>query len=169
MKSIIVAAVLGLAAMPASAQQTGTQQQGSGKQAQSSMDAKSAPAQMKLRQSLEQAGFKDVKIVDAAYMVHARTSDGTFATLYIDPPAAPSGTTGARAGAPLAMTKAQLKSSLEKAGFKEVNIVDAAYQVNAQTSDGGRATMYIDPTGGSAQGSSPSAQGSSPTGSNPKK
>lgn len=48
----------------------------------------------KIQQDLHKAGFKDVSIVDAAYLVHARTSDGNFALMLIDPPGSPSATTG---------------------------------------------------------------------------
>jgi hypothetical protein len=63
------------------------------------------------------------------------------------------------------MTEAQLRASLEKAGFKDVKIVDSAYVVNAQTADGGRATMYVDPSADAPV----SGQGKgSPSGAAPK-
>lgn len=168
MRSIVAAAVLAMAALPASAQQSGTQPPQSGAQQQSSAQSgvKSTAAQTQLRQSLEQAGFKNVKIVDAAYMVRARTADGNMAVMYIDPPAVGSGTTGSGAsGPPKAMTAVQLRTSLEKAGFKEVKVVDSAYLVNAQTNDGGHATMYIDPSADAArapkQGGGSGASGAS--------
>jgi len=161
MRSIAVAAaLLAMAALPPSAQQSGTQSPQAGAQQQSSKQSgnKSAAEQTKVRQSLEQAGFKDVKIMDAAYMVHARTASGEMAVLYIDPPSVASGTTGSgSAGSTKAMTAAQLRTSLEKAGFKDVKIVDSTYLVTAQTSDGGRARMYIDP---SADATHKSGQGS---------
>lgn len=39
-----------------------------------------------LRNSLAQSGFKDVSVVDAAYLVHARTKDGDFVLMMINPP-----------------------------------------------------------------------------------
>jgi hypothetical protein len=90
------------AAVPAIAQQTGAQPSGSQQDAQaqngqrSSAAKISAMSQQKLRQSLQNAGFKDIKIVDAAYVVHARTQDGNFVVMYIDPPTSVTGqgTTG---------------------------------------------------------------------------
>lgn len=40
----------------------------------------------KLRESLEKAGFKDIAILDAAYLVHARNSDGDLIVMTINPP-----------------------------------------------------------------------------------
>lgn len=40
----------------------------------------------KLRGSLEKAGFKDIRILDAAYLVHARNSDGDLIVMTINPP-----------------------------------------------------------------------------------
>jgi hypothetical protein len=158
MRNVAIAAVLAMAIAPAAAQQSGTaQKSGTAQQAPSSMQTTqpSAAAQAKLRDSLQQAGFKDIKIVDAAYVVHARTSDGNIAVMYIDPPSASVGTTGtATSGESAAnksqqqakaMTQTKVRESLEKAGFKEVKIVDAAYLVNASTSDGSKAIMYINP------------------------
>jgi hypothetical protein len=39
-----------------------------------------------LRTSLKDAGFKDVRIVDATYLIHARTSDGNFVIMTVNPP-----------------------------------------------------------------------------------
>lgn len=147
MRSLIVMAALALTVLPASAQQSQSQQGTTQQQSSAQTATKSAATQTQLRQSLEQAGFKSVKIVDAAYMVHARTAGGEMAVMYVDPPAVASGTTGSNAsGTMKPMTAAQLRTSLEKAGFKDVKVVDSAFLVNAQTSDGGSATMYIDPT-----------------------
>lgn len=57
----------------------------------SDMAKKSQPTAMtqdKLKQSLEKAGFTNVRVVDATYMVHARSSDGDNVIMYIDPPSA---------------------------------------------------------------------------------
>jgi hypothetical protein len=47
--------------------------------------------QTKLRESLQKAGFEDIKIVDATYLVDARTSDGSRALMHINPASATSG------------------------------------------------------------------------------
>jgi hypothetical protein len=51
----------------------------------------------KLRESLEKAGFKDIQVLDAAYLVHARNSDGDLIVMTINPPtiAAATGVSGA--------------------------------------------------------------------------
>ena len=50
----------------------------------------------KLRESLEKAGFKDIQVLDAAYLVHARNSDGDMIVMTINPPtnAAATGVSG---------------------------------------------------------------------------
>lgn len=47
----------------------------------------------KLRESLEKAGFKQIKILDAAYLVHARNSDGDMIVMTINPPTIAAATT----------------------------------------------------------------------------
>jgi hypothetical protein len=47
-----------------------------------------AMSQQQLRQQLTQAGFRDVQIVDAAYLVQARTQDGNTVLMMINPPSA---------------------------------------------------------------------------------
>ncbi len=42
-------------------------------------------SQDNMRKSLEQAGFEQIQILDAAYLVHAHTSDGLPVTMWIDP------------------------------------------------------------------------------------
>jgi hypothetical protein len=173
MRTATLAAVLALAAAPASAQPPDSKRAASPTATQPSPSSgtagqQSTAAQVKLRQSLEQAGFKQVQIVDAAYLVHARTSDGNRAIMYIDPPsmAVGFGTTGSTTGADKpqrqAMTQSKLRGSLEKAGFEKVKIVDAAYLVKADTGDGGQALMYINPPpapGRSGQSGSPATPG----------
>lgn len=55
-----------------------------------------AMTQAKLREALQQAGFSEIRILDAAYLVHAKTQDGDVVVLTINPPsmAALSGQTG---------------------------------------------------------------------------
>lgn len=90
MRSILAMAALALAGMPASAQQSGSQsQQGRAQSAWSStvrgqviLDTSAVAS---IRALLEKAGFKDVKVVDSAFLVNAQTSDGGNARMYIDP------------------------------------------------------------------------------------
>lgn len=77
--------------------------QASASQATASQSAESsAMAQGKVRDQLAQAGFKQVEILDASYLVRAQTADGNTVLMVIDPPlGATSGTsdsTGAAAG-----------------------------------------------------------------------
>ncbi len=50
-----------------------------------SMEAK-AMTQAKVTKSLQNAGFTDIRVVDATYLIHAKTSDGNNVVIYIDPP-----------------------------------------------------------------------------------
>lgn len=40
----------------------------------------------KVKQSLQQAGFKDVKVLDESFLVSAQTADGTSVVMVINPP-----------------------------------------------------------------------------------
>jgi hypothetical protein len=66
-------------------------------------------------------------------------------------PGAKGGTSGAQNGASgaqqewQAMSQAQLRDSLEKAGYKNIRIVDAAYVVQAVGPTGDQVVMYINP------------------------
>ena len=106
MKAWAIAAAILALSLPAAAQQSGAQQKDSnsaqaGTQASGQQQQVKAMSQQKLRESLQKAGFQDINIVDAAYVVHARTNDGQMVVMYIDPPSAMRGgaTTGA-AGSP---------------------------------------------------------------------
>lgn len=106
------AAALGLAfASPASAQSTpgaggassgGSQASGSkasGSQASAGQQTQAQTmSQDKLRQQLTKAGFRDVKILDAAYLVQAQTEDGNDVMMMINPPASGIQTSGAMGG-----------------------------------------------------------------------
>ncbi|MDC7785059.1 hypothetical protein PQJ75_02195 [Rhodoplanes sp. TEM] len=89
----IAAAILALGMVPAAAQsgsqssgsQSGTQKNAAG---QSQNQRVGAMSQDKLRKTLQQSGFQDITIVDAAYIVHAKTSDGDMVVMYINPPSA---------------------------------------------------------------------------------
>jgi hypothetical protein len=106
MKAWATAAAILALSVPAAAQQSSAQQKGSssaqagtqtGTQSSGQQQQVKAMSQQKLRDSLQKAGFQDIKIVDAAYVVHARTSEGQMVVMYIDPPSAMrgAGTTGA--------------------------------------------------------------------------
>ncbi len=72
-----------------------TQQQ----QIQQQQAVRTAPlTQEKLRQQMTQAGFQDVRILDAAYLVQARTAEGDTVLMMINPPA---GFAGGAAGSPM--------------------------------------------------------------------
>jgi hypothetical protein len=49
-------------------------------------------------------------------------------------------------------SREQLRQSLEKAGFKDVTIVNEAYVVNAKTSDGPQVVLFVSPSASSARG-----------------
>jgi hypothetical protein len=59
-------------------------------------------------------------------------------------PGAKSGASGAQQDWQ-AMSQAQLRGSLEKAGYKNIRIVDAAYVVQAVGPTGDQVVMYINP------------------------
>jgi hypothetical protein len=125
--------------------------------------ARSAKA---VEDSLRQAGLQDLKIMDSAYLVSAKTKGGEQVTLFIDPPnagshsnSASSQSTGTGAGSSSqAMTgQEKVKKTLQEAGFTDVAVLDAAYLVSGKTSAGDHVTMMVDP--GTATGSvSPSGK-----------
>lgn len=49
-------------------------------------DSGSAMAQSKVRDQLTKAGFQNVEILDASYLVRAQTEDGNTVLMVIDPP-----------------------------------------------------------------------------------
>jgi hypothetical protein len=57
-----------------------------------------AMSQQQLRRQLEQAGFRDIQILDAAYLVQARTQDGNTVFMTINPPGPGSQTSGMSSG-----------------------------------------------------------------------
>jgi hypothetical protein len=100
MRMTALVSILVLAAVPAIAQDAGSTGKIEGQKPamsplQPQMSTVSPPAQQKLRESLERAGFTDIQIVDA---IHARTSDGNLVVMYVNPPSvdAKSATTGER-------------------------------------------------------------------------
>lgn len=104
MRTLSLAAIFALAAIPVSAQQADQQknqspveqmeqqsrqvQTPSERQNQQPGAQSSAMSQQKLRSALEAAGFTQISIIDSAYLVRAQTEDGNNVVLYIDPPAA---------------------------------------------------------------------------------
>ncbi|CCF22208.1 exported protein of unknown function (plasmid) [Pseudorhizobium banfieldiae] len=52
----------------------------------SQSDSGSAMAQSKVRDQLTKAGFQNVEILDASYLVRAQTEDGNTVLMVIDPP-----------------------------------------------------------------------------------
>lgn len=66
--------------------QSGTQQSASDDTSSKDREKVMAMSMDTLRNSLKQAGFRDVRIVDATYLVHAITSDGTFVIMTVNPP-----------------------------------------------------------------------------------
>jgi hypothetical protein len=93
---------------PASSGAAASQQQATGG-SQGGADRMRAMSQDKLRQVLSQAGFQDIRVVDAAYIIQARTQDGDTVMMFLNPPSvdatastSPSqgaGTTGSPSGA----------------------------------------------------------------------
>lgn len=65
-------------------QQYGSQQFGSSGQVH-------AMSQQALKSALERAGFTQIQVLDAAYLVHARTADGQVVVMTINPPSMVSG------------------------------------------------------------------------------
>ena len=80
-----------LAAAPAFAQSSNQSgQQGKSASGQQSQQIQ-AMNQEKLRSNLEKAGFSNVTVLDAAYLVQADTSDGNQVMMLINPPSGGSG------------------------------------------------------------------------------
>ena len=93
-------AAIGLLATPALAQSS-NQAGSSQKQGQSSASSQQSPkiqamSQDRLQKSLEQAGFKNVTVVDATYLVEAQSPHGDRVMMLIDPP--PAGMASASGG-----------------------------------------------------------------------
>jgi hypothetical protein len=89
---------------------TSSQNQGqSGSQNQSAQSQHMAMTQEKLRKSLQDAGFKSIRVMDAAYLVQAQTQDGDNVLMYINPPSAGGATasTSGQSGNPSGSSKTQ--------------------------------------------------------------
>jgi hypothetical protein len=94
MRALSLAAVVALAAAPAIAQDAvkNPQQKPATSAVKPQMSTVSPQtstvsreAQEKLREALQRAGFRDIRIVDATYVIHARTQDGNFVVMYVNP------------------------------------------------------------------------------------
>ncbi|SMF23536.1 hypothetical protein SAMN02982917_1156 [Azospirillum oryzae] len=104
MRIAMLIPVIGLAltaGTPAFAQSSTGQQSGqkSGSTAATQTHSQiQAMTQDKLRKQLEQAGFKNVTIIDAAYLVQAQTQDGNQVFMTINPPSQMSGSSSSSSG-----------------------------------------------------------------------
>jgi hypothetical protein len=153
---------LGLTGL-AHAEQSGASAAGASSQAASTGSAAAGqPAKGvdKLTQSLKQAGFQGVQILDAAFLVRAKTADGAPVVMSINPPASAAGAAagasqtqagGQAGGQQAAAAQQKLVQALKQSGFQEVEVVDAAYLVQAKSADGVPVTMMIDPPAGRSQ------------------
>ncbi len=177
MRAILVPALtLGLsvsAAAFAQSQASGAQQSGS-----QSSQLTSTRSYKEVEDALKQAGIQNVRTLNAAYLVSAVTKNGEQVTFVVDPPipgaAAASGNSGQQSassgqqagssGQPMTIRgQQQVRDSLTKAGFTNVQFLDAAYLAVGKTENGDMITMMIDPsaktgaTGASASGAQPNA------------
>ena len=89
MRTVLLSSVaaLGLLATPVLAQSSDQQQGQSGKSPQQQDAQVHAMSQQKLQKSLQQAGFKNITVVDATYLVSAQSPNGDRVMMLIDPPA----------------------------------------------------------------------------------
>ncbi|MGK9287025.1 hypothetical protein CN934_28135 [Ensifer sp. MMN_5] len=87
MKALMLSLAMTAFALPAFAQSSDTQ-------AQSGTDQTSPANAQKLKDDLSKAGFKQVEILDATYLVRAETEQGNRVLMLIDPPADMGQTTG---------------------------------------------------------------------------
>jgi hypothetical protein len=91
--TLTCASVLALAASPVLAQsssKSGQQQNNAGTGSQTA----TAMTQQKLQDDLKKAGFTNISVLDAAYLVQADTSDGNEVMMLINPPAGSAGSSG---------------------------------------------------------------------------
>ena len=58
----------------------------------------SAASQEKVREQLAEAGFQQVEILDASYLVRAQTEEGNTVLMVIDPPMGGMGSGGSTSG-----------------------------------------------------------------------
>ncbi|MGR0187757.1 hypothetical protein [Azospirillum aestuarii] len=108
--------------------------------------------------ALKQAGIQDVQTLNAAYLVSAVTKQGEQVTFVVDPPPA-TGSSASNSGGQQSGNQSgsgnqqaslrgqqQVRDDLTKAGFTNVQILDATYLAMGKTKNGDKITMMIDPT-----------------------
>lgn len=169
MRAVFIPAIVLAMSVPAAALAQGQQsggQQSSGQQSSSQGSQKAQAASTRsykeVESSLKQAGIQDVKTLNAAYLVSAVTKDGEHVTFVIDPPgsATPASGGSQQSGGQDSAKQAalrgqqQVRDDLTKAGFKSVQILDAAYLATGKTKNGDEITMMIDPTATTASSGS---------------
>lgn len=162
--------------------------QSSGSQSPQQMSTRSYK---EVEDALKQAGVQDVRTLNAAYLVSAVTKGGEQVTFVVDPPmaggapatggsgqqSASSGQQGgtqqgASAGQQSASSgqqralqgQQQVRDSLTKAGFTNVQILDAAYLATGKTQNGDMITMMVDPSAKPAATGSTGSGGQTSTG-----
>lgn len=86
MKAIILSLVMAAFALPAFAQSSDTQ-------AQSGSGQASPVTAENLKKQLTDAGFQQVQVLDATYLVQAQTKEGNRVLMLIDPPETTGSTT----------------------------------------------------------------------------
>lgn len=131
---VMLAAAPGLALAQSSGQQQQTAQQGQGGQAQAM-----AMSQESLRSALESAGFSNIQIVDATYLVRAQSPDGEQVVMFLDPPpqmAQAGGTSGQQQGSGQ-QASGQGGSSLQASytSFKESDMDTSSTVAGDMTAD----------------------------------
>ena len=183
MRTLLVPALALTMSVPslalAQGQQSGGQQagQGGGQQSQQM----STRSHKEVEDSLKQAGIQDVRTLNAAYLVSAVTKGGEQVTFVVDPPlsggSSSSGSGGQQSGSSGQQSSGsqqgnsssqqmhlrsqqEVRDSLTKAGFTNVQILDATYLATGKTKNGDQITMMIDPTAKTRSGGSSGSGGS---------
>lgn len=159
MRAVFIPAIVLAMSIPAAA--LAQDQQSGGQQGK----AASTRSYKDVENSLKQAGIQDVKTLNAAYLVSAVTKDGEQVTFVVDPPgSAVSGSGGGQGDASKQAAlkgQQQVRDDLTKAGFKNVQILDATYLATGKTKNGDEITMMIDPTATTASSGSSGGQAGS--------
>ena len=157
----------------AQGQQSGGQQASQGGSQQSRQV--STRSHKEVEDTLKQAGMQDVRTLNAAYLVSAMTKGGEQVTFVVDPPLSggssssgsggqqsSSSQQGGSSGQQMRLRSQQeVRDSLTKAGFTNVQILDATYLATGKTKNGDQITMMIDPTANTGSSGSGGSQPSS--------
>lgn len=165
-----VALAMSLSGAAFAQSQQGSGKQGSNQQAQPD----STRSYKEVESALKQAGIQEVRTLNAAYLVSAVTKSGEQVTFVVDPPSS-SGSSASNSGGQQGgsqqsgnqqsgssgqqmalQSQQQVRDSLTKAGFSNVQILDATYLASGKTKNGDRITMMIDPTATTASSGSTS-------------